>query len=94
MPSKFLQIASKIEQFGNVETMTVDEVVGRLKADEEMMQGQMDSSGGKLLLTQEEWSKKKNKGGTSGTHNQKPRSIGNGRGRGKGAYMNTSMGKG
>lgn len=32
MPQKFLQIVSTIEQFGNVETMSVDEAIGSLKA--------------------------------------------------------------
>lgn len=35
VPTKFLQIASTIEQFGNVEQMTVEEMVGSLKIHEE-----------------------------------------------------------
>lgn len=52
--SKFLQIASTIEQFGDVEKMTVDEAVGRLRAHEERMKSQSENSGNQLLLTQEE----------------------------------------
>ncbi|XP_074336139.1 uncharacterized protein LOC141673302 [Apium graveolens] len=35
VPAKFLKIASAIEQFGNIETMSVEEVIGSLKAHEE-----------------------------------------------------------
>ncbi|CAN6326045.1 unnamed protein product [Urochloa humidicola] len=37
VPRKFLQIASTIEQFGDLETMTVEEVIGRLKVHEERL---------------------------------------------------------
>ena len=50
VPDKFLQIASNIEQFGNVKVMTVEEVVGRLKAHELRMKGRNESTGGQLLL--------------------------------------------
>lgn len=46
VPSKFLQIASTIEQFGNLKTMTVEETVGSLKAHEERLKGQVENSGG------------------------------------------------
>lgn len=58
VPSKFLQIASAIEQFGKLEEMSVEEVVGSLKAHEERIRGQTESSQGQLLLTEEEWRKK------------------------------------
>lgn len=59
VPNKFLQIASAIEQFGNLETMSVEEVIGSLKAHEERLSGQEDSKEGQqLLLTEEEWSKR------------------------------------
>lgn len=35
VPPKFLQIASTMEQFGKLETMTVEEAIGSLKAHEE-----------------------------------------------------------
>lgn len=63
VPSRFLQIASTIEQFGNLETMTVEETVGSLKAHEERLKGQSDTTGGsQLMLTEEEWTKKENEG--------------------------------
>lgn len=61
VPSKFLQIASAIEQFGDLEAMSVEEVIGSLKAHEERLRGQTETnqgSQGKLLLTEEEWRKK------------------------------------
>lgn len=41
-----------------MEEMTVEEVVGRLKAHEGRLKGQIENSGGQLLFTQEEWSKR------------------------------------
>ncbi|XP_074364213.1 uncharacterized protein LOC141705039, partial [Apium graveolens] len=57
MPHKFLQITSAIEQFGDLEKMSIEEVIGSLKAHEERLRGQPDASGGtnQLLLTEEEW---------------------------------------
>lgn len=68
VPNKFLQIVSTMEQFGNMETLTVEEVVGSLKAHEERTKGMYEtsggqSSGGQLLLTEEEWSKKEKEEG-------------------------------
>lgn len=63
VPSKFLQIASAIEQFGNVEEMSIEEVVGSLKAHEERLRGVEETSKGELLLTAEEWKKKDNNEG-------------------------------
>ena len=50
VPDKFLQIASNIEQFGNIKVMIVEEVVGRLKAHELRMKGRNESAGRQLLL--------------------------------------------
>lgn len=58
VPSKFLQIASTIEQFKNLETMSVEETVGSLKAHEERLKGQSGSKGDQLMLTEEEWAKR------------------------------------
>lgn len=60
VPAKFLQIASTIEQFGNLETMSVEETIGSLKAHEERVKGQTKSgtNGDQLLLTAEEWAKR------------------------------------
>lgn len=63
VPSKFLQIMSNIEQFGDLETMSVEEVVGSLKAHEERLKGQSEPSGGQLLLTEKEWLKREKEEG-------------------------------
>ncbi|XP_074356618.1 uncharacterized protein LOC141696367 [Apium graveolens] len=49
VPSKFLQIASAIEQFGDLETMFVEEVVGSLKAHEERLRGGIELAEGKFF---------------------------------------------
>ncbi|XP_074336196.1 uncharacterized protein LOC141673357 [Apium graveolens] len=60
MPHKFLHITSAIEQFGDLEKMSIEEVIGSLKAYEERLRGQTESSGDttQLLLTEEEWRKR------------------------------------
>ncbi|XP_074342952.1 uncharacterized protein LOC141680695 [Apium graveolens] len=63
VPAKYLQIASTIEQFGNLEEMTVEETLGRLKAHEERIRGTTETSGNQLLLTEEEWMKKEAQNG-------------------------------
>ena len=60
VPSKFLQIASTIEQFGDLEKMTVEETIGSLKAHEERLKGTTEVTSGQVLLTEEEWRKKEN----------------------------------
>ncbi|XP_074347555.1 uncharacterized protein LOC141686417 [Apium graveolens] len=60
IPTKFLQISSTNEQFGDLEKMTIEETVGLLKACEEHLKGPTDSGVGQLLLTEEEWSKREN----------------------------------
>lgn len=51
VPSRFLQIASTIEQFGNLETMSIEEAVGSLQVHEERLKGQKETVGSKLLMT-------------------------------------------
>ncbi|XP_074375171.1 uncharacterized protein LOC141716909 [Apium graveolens] len=60
VPEKFLQITSTIEQFGNLEMMTIEEAVGSLKAHEERLRGKNENSGSQLLLTEEEWRAREN----------------------------------
>ncbi|KAL8089642.1 hypothetical protein AgCh_039213 [Apium graveolens] len=57
VPFKFLQITSAIEQFGNLEQMSVEEVIGSLKAHEERVRGTVEQTQGQLLLTEDEWRK-------------------------------------
>lgn len=58
MPPKFLQITSTIEQFGDLEVMTVEEDIGSLKAHKERLKGSTEQAGNQLLLTEEEWKKR------------------------------------
>ncbi|KAL8120481.1 hypothetical protein AgCh_017596 [Apium graveolens] len=60
VPSKFLHIVSTIEKFGDLETMTLEEAVGSLKAHEERLKGigKTESNEGQLMLTEEEWEKR------------------------------------
>ncbi|KAL8154787.1 hypothetical protein AgCh_000227 [Apium graveolens] len=60
VPAKFLQITSTLEQFGDLENMIVEEAAGSLKAHEERVKCKTESSGGQLLLSEEEWSKREN----------------------------------
>lgn len=73
MAQKFLQITSAIEQFGDLENKTTEEIVGSLKAHEERLRGQNENSrnAGQLLLTEEEWRKKERKGGEQTVTNQR-----------------------
>lgn len=59
VPKKFLQITSTMEQFGDLENMTMEEAIGSLKAYEKRLKGDSEPSGGQLMLIEEEWEKKK-----------------------------------
>ncbi|XP_074362403.1 uncharacterized protein LOC141702672 [Apium graveolens] len=83
VPSKFVQIASTIEQFGDMETISLEEVVGRLKAHEERVRAQIENTSQQLLLTQEDWLKRSNKNGDSSNH-QRRCGVFDRRGRGHG----------
>ncbi|GKB16092.1 zinc finger, CCHC-type containing protein [Tanacetum coccineum] len=89
VPSKFLQIASTLEQFGDLDTMTVEEVIGRLKAHEERMKGHGESDDRKLLLTHQEWSERNKKKGEGDSKSKSNRGgFGGSRGRGRGRGRN------
>ncbi|XP_074373452.1 uncharacterized protein LOC141713776 [Apium graveolens] len=45
MPQKFLQVMSTIEQFGDLEKMTIKEVIGSLKGHDERLCGQTETTG-------------------------------------------------
>ncbi|KAD4384837.1 hypothetical protein E3N88_25005 [Mikania micrantha] len=71
MPNKYLPIVAPIEQYSDLEVMSFEEVVGRLKAYEERLTShdEKDETQGQLLLT-------------NGEHED--RNYGRGRGRGRG----------
>lgn len=61
IPSRFLLIAATIEQFGDLETISVEVAVGSLQTHEERLKGQGEKSGNNgsgKLLTEEEWSRR------------------------------------
>ncbi|XP_074373444.1 uncharacterized protein LOC141713768 [Apium graveolens] len=58
VPTRFHQIASAIEQYGNLDTMSVEEVMGSLKAHEERVQGGSEIND-IIFLTENENSKTK-----------------------------------
>ncbi|KAL8116623.1 hypothetical protein AgCh_022969 [Apium graveolens] len=61
VPSQFLSIASTIEQFGDLDKMSMKKVVGSLKAHEECLKGQSEPVyGGQLMLIEAEWQKREN----------------------------------
>ncbi|XP_074324319.1 uncharacterized protein LOC141661234 [Apium graveolens] len=57
VPSKYVTISSTIEQFGIMEEMAVEDIVGQLKAHDERTRGVFEDKGEKLLITEEEWLK-------------------------------------
>ena len=85
VPNKFLQIASTIEQFCDLKTMTMEEVIGRLKAHEERLRGSGDIDEEHLLLTRAEWKARYGAESLS-----RGRGHGGGRGRGRGRAWDKS----
>lgn len=99
VPSKFVQLASTIEQFANLDEMTVEEVVSRLKAHEERIRGHGETEEKKLLLTHQEWNErnKRSDGDTKGSNSRwsnGQRGRGRGRGRSNGARGRGGRGRG
>lgn len=79
VPRKFLQIASTIEQFGDLKTMTVEEVIGRLKAHKERLGGFGEAEEEHILFTRAEWKAK-----DKAEHSSRGQGCGCGCGRGRG----------
>ncbi|XP_020270587.1 glycine-rich RNA-binding protein 7-like [Asparagus officinalis] len=89
VPERFLTIVSTIEQFGDIDNMTLEEAIRRLKAHEERARGFRDNVDNHLLLTHTEWQAraKKNSGGflsTQSTNDGSGRGCARGAGRGRG----------
>ncbi|XP_047335716.1 uncharacterized protein LOC124939273 [Impatiens glandulifera] len=97
VPERFISVVAGIEQFYNLETLTFEEAVGRLKVFEERTRKKNTNFGGnegQVLLTQEEWKAwlKKDEEDSlnqwkkdsidSGTRGQGGRTRGRGQGRG------------
>lgn len=58
VPMKFFPIASNLEQFGNLSTMSLEEAVGALKNYEVRLRGYDASTEEQVLLTRAEWKTK------------------------------------
>lgn len=91
--SKFLQIASIIEEFSHLKAKTSEEVIGSLKAHEERMIGCGSKSDKTVLLTRAKW--KAREDGKSSKKQSKDqasprvaRGRGHGSGRGRGGDSN------
>ncbi|KAD7480463.1 hypothetical protein E3N88_03599 [Mikania micrantha] len=87
VPERFLAIVASIEQFADLNTMTFQEAIGRLKAFEERTKAK--SSGPKteqLMLTFDDWQarRKTEQGQGSGRGSGRQNTRGRGRGRGFG----------
>jgi len=60
-PSRFTQIVVSIEMFVDLKTLTVEELVGRLRAAEERFDDKIDQivdKAGRLLLAEDDWREK------------------------------------
>ncbi|XP_020259644.1 uncharacterized protein LOC109836177 [Asparagus officinalis] len=92
VPERFLTIVSTIEQFGDIDDMTLEEAIGRLKAHEERARVFRNNGDDHLLLTHAEWQErgKKSNGNTFSTQAS---SDGNGRGRARGAGRGRGRGQ-
>lgn len=73
MPERYVQIAMSIETLLDLKTMSLEELIGRLRAAESRYAlgsgGTSSAAGGQLLLTEEEWEarrKQRQQGQSSG----------------------------
>ncbi|XP_071683669.1 uncharacterized protein [Lolium perenne] len=79
VPKSFVQIAFSMETLMDPATLTVEEVVGHLRAVEERLEGDQTDSGGQLLLTEQQWEEKRKQnrsGGRDRGVNNAPRKTG------------------
>ncbi|XP_074324194.1 uncharacterized protein LOC141659023 [Apium graveolens] len=60
VPTRFLQIVSTLEQFGDLEKITLEEIVSSLKIHEERLgrSNKSELNDGQLMLIEEEWQKR------------------------------------
>ncbi|XP_021602540.1 uncharacterized protein LOC110607701 [Manihot esculenta] len=88
---KYLQIASTIEEFGNLSVKKIEEVTGSLKAHEERLRSYDSRIDEHVLLTKGEW---KARAESSKTNEKRPQDMSRGRGRGSGRGRGRSRGRG
>ena len=85
VPDKYLPIIAGVEQFCNLEEMSFEEAVSRLKAYEDRTRSRTPGGGlminGQLLLSQGEWQSRQKKGGDEISSNQKGKTSADGKNR-------------
>jgi hypothetical protein len=81
VPKMYKQMARPIESLLDLNTMSIEELTGRLKVCEEDEDDEDGASGGKLLLTEEQWRARMNNDGSSGSGGNSSGKKGKGRGR-------------
>jgi hypothetical protein len=96
VPDRFLQIIGTIEQFGDVNTMSVSEAIGRLRTFEEGLKGRSytESTGEQLLFTQAEREARTPKAKKDGSFSNNKRGGRHWRGHGSGCGYGGGRGNG
>ncbi|RVW63781.1 Retrovirus-related Pol polyprotein from transposon TNT 1-94 [Vitis vinifera] len=96
VPDRFLQIIGTIEQFGDIENMSVSEAIDRLRTFEEGLKGRVHTKGDgeQLLLAQAEWEARCSKGKKVEGFSSTKRGGRHGRGRGRGRGYGGGRGNG
>ncbi|CAN6238160.1 unnamed protein product [Urochloa humidicola] len=88
VPKKLKQVAVAVEMFGNLDTMAVEELVGRLQvaedADAEEQEATNGGQTGQLLLTEEQWEARRRQRGKERVHGGGARRGGGEKGDGHG----------
>ena len=92
VPEKLSQAAVSLEMFLNLNTITIEEVIGRLRMFEERAKPkQITDAMGRLMLCEEDWEARRkarrdeeNSGGNAGSSSSRGKRRGRGRGRGGG----------
>ncbi|GKA42849.1 zinc finger, CCHC-type containing protein [Tanacetum coccineum] len=95
VPEKFIQIVAAIEQFADLNEMSFQEAVGRLKAFEERTKKQTNEEDktGELLFTKEDAKEKHHKCEHCGCKNARQKDFGRGQGRGRGSGRSQGDGR-
>ena len=97
IPNRFLHVIVGIDQFCNIDTMSFEEALSRLKAYEERTRTSATRGDitvkGELLLTQAEWEARRKRGGGDSS-SEKGKTSMKGRNRGRGCRTHGKGGRG
>ena len=83
VPKQYKQLAWSIESLVDLSTMSIEELVGRLKVIEERGDDADERTGGQLLLTEEQWSARLQQRGRDGSSGSGGGTSTGSRGRGR-----------